>query len=318
MTQYGLTLSSEEHAPNHLVEIAVAAEKAGFDFVSISDHFHPWVSEQGHSPFVWSVLGAIANATEELGVGVGVSCPIMRVHPAISAHAVATTALLFGERFTWGVGTGEALNEHVHGDRWPPADVRLEMLEESIDVIRRLWEGESVTYRGRHYIVEDARIFDLPDPAPPILISAFGERSAGLAARMGDGLWTTGVKKDVIDEYRSSGGDGPVWSQLSLCWERDRQSALERAHRVWPNTALPGQLAQDLRTVKHMEQAAQLVSLEDIEQSAMPLGPDPEPILQSVADAKEAGVEFIYLHQIGDPLDGFITFWETELRPHLG
>lgn len=318
MTKYGLTLSSEEHAPNHLVEIAVAAEKAGFDFVSISDHFHPWISEQGHSPFVWSVLGAIANATEKLGVGVGVSCPIMRVHPAISAHAVATTALLFGERFTWGVGTGEALNEHVHGDRWPPADVRLEMLEESIDVIRRLWEGESVTYRGRHYTVEDARIFDLPDPAPPILISAFGERSAGLAARMGDGLWTTGVKKDVIDEYRSSGGDGPVWSQLSLCWERDRQSALERAHRVWPNTALPGQLAQDLRTVKHMEQAAQLVSSEDIEQSAMPLGPDPEPILQSVADAKEAGVEFIYLHQIGDPLDGFITFWETELRPHLG
>lgn len=318
MTKFGLTLSSEEHSPTHLVEIAVAAEEAGFDFVSISDHFHPWISEQGHSPFVWSVLGAIANATDELKVGVGVSCPIMRVHPAISAHAVATTSLLFGDRFTWGVGTGEALNEHVHGDRWPPADVRIEMLEEAIQVIRRLWEGDSVTHRGRYFTIEDARIFDAPNPPPPILVSAFGTKSAGLAAEVGDGLWTTGVKGDVIEEYRSAGGKGPVWSQLSLCWDEDRETALERAHRVWPNTALPGQLAQDLRTVAHIEQATQLVSRTDMEQSNLPMGPDAEPILESIAEAEEAGIEFIYLHQIGDPMDGFIDFWKTDLRTELG
>lgn len=318
MTQFGLTLSSEEHSPTHLVEIAVAAEEAGFDFVSISDHFHPWIARQGHSPFVWSVLGAIANATDELKVGVGVSCPIMRVHPAISAHAVATTSLLFGDRFTWGVGTGEALNEHVHGDRWPPADVRIEMLEEAIQVIRRLWEGDSVTHRGRYFTIEDARIFDAPNPPPRILVSAFGTKSAELAADMGDGLWTTGVKRDVIDQYRSAGGEGPVWSQLSVCWDEDRETALERAHRVWPNTALPGQLAQDLRTVAHMEQATQLVSRKDMEQSNLPLGPDPEPILESIAEAEEAGIEFIYLHQIGDPMDGFIDFWKTDLRTELG
>jgi G6PDH family F420-dependent oxidoreductase len=315
--KYGLTLSSEEHGPSHLVEMAVAAEAAGFDFVSISDHFHPWISEQGHSPFVWSVLGAIANATDELGVGVGVSCPIMRVHPAISAHAAATTSLMFGDRFTWGVGTGEALNEHVHGDRWPPADVRLEMLEEAIEVIRRLWGGESVTHRGRHYTVEDARLFDVPEPAPPILVSAFGSQSADLAARLGDGLWTTGPRTEVIDEYRAAGGDGPVWSQLSFCWDRDREAAVERAHRMWPNTGLPGQLAQDLRTVEHMEQATKLVSPEDIEGSGIPLGPDPGPILESIAESEKAGIGFIYLHQIGDPLDGFLEFWEQELRPEL-
>lgn len=318
MTQFGLTLSSEEHPPSHLVEIAVAAEEAGFDFVSISDHFHPWISEQGHSPFVWSVLGAIANATHELKVGVGVSCPIMRMDPAISAHAVATTSLLLGDRFTWGVGTGEALNEHVHGDRWPPADIRIEMLAEAIQVIRRLWEGDSVTHRGRYFTIEDAQIFDAPNPPPPILVSAFGTKSAELAAEMGDGLWTTGVKRDVIDEYRSAGGEGPVWSQLSLCWDEDRETALERAHRVWPNTSLPGQLAQDLRTVAHMEQATQLVSREDIVQSDLPLGPDPEPILESIDQAEEAGIEFIYLHQIGDPMDGFIDFWKTDLRTELG
>lgn len=317
MTRYGLTLSSEEHPPKHLVEIAVAAEDAGFDFISISDHFHPWIGEQGHSPFVWTVLGAIANATEEVQVGVGVSCPIVRIHPAIYAHAAATTSIMFGDRFTWGVGTGEALNEHVLGDAWPTADVRLEMLEEAIEVVRRLWEGESVTHRGRYFTVEDARIFDVADPPPPILISAFAKGSARLAARAGDGLWTTGVKTEVIDEYRDSGGDGPVWSQLSLCWDADRDTALERAHRVWPNTALPGQLAQDLRTVEHMEQATQLVTRDDITGSSMPLGPEPEPILESIAEAEKAGVDFVYLHQIGDPLDGFISFWEKELRPEL-
>jgi G6PDH family F420-dependent oxidoreductase len=296
--------------------MAVTAEQAGFDFVSISDHFHPWIAEQGHSPFVWSVLGAIAAETTSLEVGVGVSCPTVRIHPTIYAHAVATTACLFGGRFTWGVGTGEALNEHVLGERWPPASQRLEMLEEAIEVVRALWTGESTTHRGRYYTVEDARIFDLPDRTIPILVSAFGQKSAELAARAGDGLWITGIKDDVIETYRSAGGSGDVWTQLSLCWDRDEEVALERAHRVWPNTGLPGQLAQDLRTVEHMEQAASLVTREQLSES-MPIGPDPEPTLSSIAEARDAGIEYIYLHQIGDPLDGFIEFWGDEIRPNL-
>jgi coenzyme F420-dependent glucose-6-phosphate dehydrogenase len=223
---------------------------------------------------------------------------------------------LFGDRFVWGVGTGEALNEHVLGDRWPPAPQRLEMLEEAIEVVRALWTGESITHRGRYYTVEDARIFDLPDSTPPILISAFGEGSAQLAAKAGDGLWITGIKDDVIDTYRSAGGSGDIWTQLSLCWDADEEVALERAHRLWPNTGLPGQLAQDLRTVEHMEQATTLVTKEMLKES-MPIGPDAEPVLNSIAAAKASGIDYIYLHQIGDPLDGFIDFWKEELRPNL-
>lgn len=316
MTKYGLTLSSEEHPPGDLVKLAVAAEEVGFDFVSISDHFHPWISEQGHSPFVWSVLGAIAARTTDLEVGVGVTCPTMRIHPAINAQAVATTACLFGDRFTWGVGSGEALNEHVLGDRWPPAPQRLDMLEEALEVMRALWTGESTTHRGEYYTVEDARIFDLPDGPIPVLISAFGEKAAELAARAGDGLWITGIKSDIIETYRSAGGSGDIWTQLTLCWDEDRDVALERAHRVWPNTGLPGQLAQDLRTVEHMEQATSLVTEDQIADS-MAIGPDPEPILDSIAEARDAGIEYIYLHQIGDPLDGFLDFWADEVKPNV-
>jgi coenzyme F420-dependent glucose-6-phosphate dehydrogenase len=316
MTKYGLTLSSEEHPPGRLIELAQGAEEAGFDFVSISDHFHPWISEQGHSPFVWTVLGGIAQATETLEVGVGVTAPIMRIHPAINAHAVATTATLLEGRFTWGVGSGEALNEHVLGHRWPPADVRQEMLEEAIHIVRQLWTGESVTHRGSHYVVEDARIFDLPATLPPIVVSAFGPESARLAARIGDGLWTTGLKEDVIDTYRDEGGKGAIWSQLSLCWDPDRDTAIDRAHRQWPNTGLPGQLAQDLRTVEHFEQAVEMVGRSDIE-SSLPCGPDPEPTVESIRQARDLGIDHIYLHQIGNPLDGFLEFWQQEIRPSI-
>ena len=316
MVKYGLTLSSEEHGPQKLVEIAAAAEEAGFDFVSISDHFHPWIGEQGHSPFVWSVLGAISQVTTDLEVGVGVSCPISRIHPAISAHAAATAACLLDGRFTWGVGSGEDLNEHVLGHRWPPGDVRLDMLEEAIEVVRLLWTGDSVTHRGSHYTVEDARLFDLPANTPPIVVSAFGEEAVKLAAKVGDGLWITGLESEIIDRYHDEGGTGPIWSQLSLCWDPERENAIDRAHRIWPNTSLPGQLAQDLRTVKHFEQAVTMVSRDDISE-AMPCGPDPEPIIESMGKAAEIGIDHIYLHQIGDPTDGFLDFWTAEIQPKL-
>ena len=159
MTAYGYTLSSEEHPPTTLVTNARRAEELGFDFLSISDHFHPWVSAQGHSPFVWSVLGGVAASTERIRVGVGVTCPTIRIHPAIIAHATATTSLLFQGRFFFGVGSGEALNEHILAHRWPPVPVRLMMLEEAVEVIRRLWTGETVDHRGDFYEVENAKLF---------------------------------------------------------------------------------------------------------------------------------------------------------------
>lgn len=315
MTALGLTLSSEELGPAKLVAAAVAAEAAGFDFVSISDHYHPWLTEQGHSPFVWSVLGAIAQATDAIGVGVGVTCPTVRIHPAVIAQAVATTACLLGDRFTWGVGSGEALNEHIFGDRWPPAPIRLEMLREAVDVIRQLWTGESVTHYGQHYTVEDARVFDVPEPVPPVVVSAFGPLAAKLAAEIGDGLWTTGTG-DTIAQWRDAGGTGPVWSQLSLSWDPDRDAAVERAHRVWPNVLVPGQLSQDLRTVFHFEQAVEPFDADQVA-DALPCGPDLGPVIASARQAIEAGVDHLYFHQIGDPTEGFIDAWRTEIAPEL-
>ncbi|NNE96552.1 MAG: TIGR03557 family F420-dependent LLM class oxidoreductase, partial [Acidimicrobiales bacterium] len=313
---FGLTLSSEEHSPLRLVEQAVAAEQAEFDFVSISDHYHPWIAAQGHASFVWSTLGSVAAATERIHVGVGVTCPIMRIHPAIIAQAVATTGCLLSDRFTFGVGSGEALNEHILGDRWPPAPVRIRMLEEAVVVIRKLLTGDSITHYGEHYTVEDARLFDIPDPLPAILMSAFGPIAAKTAADVADGLWITGTDPEPVQRWRDAGGSGPVWTQLSLCWDRDRNAAIERAHRQWPNTLVPGQLSQDLRTVEHFEQAVTVVTKEQIA-DAIPCGPDLSPLIDSVAQAIDAGIDHIYFHQIGDPTDGFIEVWEQELRPAL-
>ena len=191
MTSWGFTLSSEEHPPAALVAQAERAEAAGFDFLTISDHFHPWIDEQGHSPFVWTVLGAVANVTDRVRVGTGVTCPILRVHPAVVAHAAATTAVLFEGRFFLGLGTGEALNEHILGQRWPAVETRLEMLEEAIEVMRQLWTGEVVDHRGAHYQVENARLYDVPDDRIPVVVSAFGAKAGELAGRAGDGIWMT-------------------------------------------------------------------------------------------------------------------------------
>ena len=314
--QYGLTLSSEEHPPRRLVDIASLAEEHGFDFVTISDHFHPWVDEQGHAPFVWSILGALAERTSTLGVAVGVTCPTVRIHPAILAHATATCAQLFEGRFTWGVGSGEALNEHILGDRWPPADLRLAMLEEAVAVVRELWRGDEVTRRGTHYTVENARLYDPPQPAPPIVVSAFGANAARLAARIGDGLWTSGSSSEIVDTWRDAGGTGPVYAQLTLCWAEDRDDAITTAHRIWPNSGVPGQLSQDLPTPAHFEQASSVVT-EDQIAGAMPCGPDPEPVIGAVEEMLDAGIDHVHLHQIGPDQEGFCRFWSEQVAPGL-
>jgi G6PDH family F420-dependent oxidoreductase len=317
MTQFGYTLSSEEHPPRDLVANAAQAEEAGFDFLSISDHYHPWVSAQGHSPFVWSVLGGVAATTQGIGVAVGVTCPIVRIHPAIVAQAAATTSLLLGDRFTLGVGTGEALNEHILGHRWPRPEVRLAMLEEAVDVIRRLWTGETVDHRGSFYEVENARLFDPPEADVPIVVSGFGPASIELAARIGDGYWGHAPDPEAIERYRGAGGTGPRYAQVNVCWGEDEDEARRTVHRVWPNAAVTGQLSQDLPTYSHFEDAAKMVT-EDDAVSSVPCGPDPKPVLESLRRFTDAGYDHVYLHQIGPDQAGFLRFWRTELAPALG
>src|ERR1700728_5291888 len=218
MAEIGAFLSSEEHGPSDLVAQAQLAERSGFRSVFISDHFHPWIDRQGESPFVWSVIGAISASTD-LKVTTGVTCPTVRVNPAILAQAAATSQLLLDGRFVFGVGSGEALNEHILGHRWPPVETRLEMLEEAVEVIRQLWEGGLVTHHGRYYTVENARIYSLPDSPPPIVVSAFGPDATDVAARIGDGFVTVQPDAELLERYRKNGGTGRALAGAEGCWD---------------------------------------------------------------------------------------------------
>jgi coenzyme F420-dependent glucose-6-phosphate dehydrogenase len=317
MIELGYALSSEEHSPRDLVANAVRAEELGFGFIGVSDHFHPWISAQGHSPFVWSVLGAIAQATERLRVGTGVTAPIIRTHPGIVAHAAATTQVLFDGRFFLGVGTGENLNEHVFGDRWPPADIRRQMLEEAVEVIRKMWTGESVDHHGKHYTVEDARLFTLPESAPQIVVAASGPKAAELAGRIGDGYWGTSPQAETIEAFEKAGGNGkPKYGQVTMCWAADEADARKTAHTQWPNTAITGQLGQDLATPKHFEQAAEMVTEDDVA-SKVPHGPGTQQYVEALKEYADAGYTHVYLHQIGPDQEGFFCFYEQELAPAI-
>jgi G6PDH family F420-dependent oxidoreductase len=303
----GLALSSEDHGPRELVELAKRGEAAGFHGLWISDHYHPWIDEQGHSPFVWSVIGALAEATD-LPVTTGVTCPTIRIHPAVIAQAAATSSVLLGGRFALGVGSGEALNEHILGDVWPEADERLELLEESIEVMRLLWEGGVQSHRGRHYRVSHARVYDLPDNPPPVLISGFGPSATKLAARIGDGYCTTSPDEELIGLYRSEGGKGPIYAGAKVCFGPDEQEAVKTVHKLWPNIGLPGELAQILPTPAHFEQAAELVTADAIAQ-AVPCGPDLDHHAQELQAFADAGVDELFIQQVGPRQDAFFDTW---------
>ena len=316
MTEYGFSLSSEEHPPNDLVAFARRAEEVGFTFALISDHFHPWVDAQGNSPFVWSVIGAIAATTERLRLGTGVTCPTVRIHPAIIAQAAATSEAMMPGRFFLGVGTGENLNEHILGDRWPETDVRLEMLEEAIEVIRLLWEGGMQSHRGEYYEVENARIYTLPDPPPPIYVAASGEKAATLAGRIGDGLVSTTPSSDVIEAWKKAGGSGPAYGHLTVCWAEDADTAKKTLYERWPNAGIKGELSQELPLPAHFQQAAEMVDPDELAES-LPHGPDPATYLESLREYVEAGYTHLYVHQIGTDQEGFFRFWQEELAPKL-
>lgn len=312
---WGRTLSSEEHGPCELADMASDAEHDGFSFVSISDHFHPWTSDQGHSPFVWSVIGAIAGRCSSIPVSVAVSCPIIRVHPAIVAQAAATCSRLLGpSRLSLGVGTGEALNEHVTGEPWPPPPVRREMLAEAVSVIRELWSGETVSRRGEHFVVDRARLFDPPDGSVPITVSGFGPAAIELAAEIGDGYW--GHSTDGPGRFAAAGGTGPRYAQIQVCVHEDERAAREIAASAWPTSALPGQLAQDLPTPQHFEDAVAGIPRDDRVES-IPCGPDPEPIVELARAHAEAGYTHIAFHQVGTDQEPFRSMWASSLRDAL-
>ena len=314
MPRYGYFLSSEEYPPAELVRQAVLAEQAGFDALWISDHFHPWLDEQGQSGFVWSVIGAISQATS-LPITTAVTCPLLRTPPPVVAHAAATSALLTGGRFTLGVGTGEALNEHIAGCRWPSAEERLEMLEEAVTVIRALLTGHLVNHRGKHYTVETARLYSVPEDPPPVYMSGFGAKAIKLAARIADGYICTMPNPDFVRLYRESGGgDRPVQGGLKVCWGPDEAKARATMHRVWPTDFLPGECMQLLQLPRHFAELAQLVTEEAV---TAPCGPAPGAHLAGIRAYTEAGFDEVYISQAGGEADGFFEFYAERVLPRL-
>lgn len=265
---------------------------------------------------MWTALGAIAARTERARCYTAVTCPTLRIHPAVLAQAVATTQCLFQGRFGFGVGTGEALNEHVLGDAWPEADVRLEMLAEAIEVIRRLWSGEVVSHRGTHYRVERARLYSLPEQLPSILVSGFGPKSIRLAAEMGDGYVNTSPDAQMLERYRAQGGTGPSHGGLKVCWAESAEAGARTAHRLWANSGLPGELAQVLPTPEHFMQASALVT-EEMTASSLPTGPDPEVHAAAIQEYVDAGYDEVYVSQIGPEQDGFFDFYAREVLPRV-
>lgn len=315
MITLGYTLSSEEFDPQDLVEHAVRAERAGFEHAIVSDHFHPWIDRQGHSPFVWSTLGAVSQATSRIRVGTGVTCPLMRIHPAIVAQAAATAALQMPGRFFLSVGTGENLNEHITGERWPSPSERLEMLVEAIMVIRLLWSGGVQSHDGRYYTVDEARIYSLPDEPIPIMVAASGKNAAEVAGRLGDGLISTAPRREIVDAFRAAGGDGkPTYGQLTVCWANDAAEAKRISREHWPNTGLGGNLSTEIKSPEHFEAAVQAIREDDLEGNIV-FGPDPATHLEEIRRFADAGFDHVYIHQIGPDQEGFFGFYEREILP---
>jgi G6PDH family F420-dependent oxidoreductase len=315
----GLHLSAEEHPPDVLVATARRAEEAGFAFVTISDHFHPWTPRQGQSAFVWAVLGAIAQATERIPVGTAVTCPTVRMHPAIVAHAAATAAAMLPGRFFLGVGTGERLNECVLGDPWPPLAVRRSMLAEAVEIMRALWSGEVVrAHRGRHYTVDHARLYTLPETPPPIVVSGFGPRAAELAGRIGDGYMHVAPEPELVEVFRKAGGAGkPCYGKLDVCVAEDDARARRIAFEMWPTSALQGELGLELPMPEHFEQAAAVVREEDVAADILCTG-DPERHVSAIEELAAAGFDHVLVQQCGPEQERLLELYAGEVLARVG
>jgi G6PDH family F420-dependent oxidoreductase len=240
----------------------------------------------------------------------------VRIHPAVVAQAAATTAVMAPGRFTFGVGSGEALNEHILGDRWPEVDVRLDMLREAVEIIRRLWTGEQVSHHGAHYTVENARLYTVPDEPPPIVVSGFGPKAVKLAAEIGDGYFGTSPDSELLDTFAREGGEGTKLALMKVCWGQDQQAARELAHELWPTIGVTGELSQELPMPAHFEQASERVTVDDVA-DAISCGPDPAVHLESVRTYADAGYDEVFVQQIGPDQEGFFKFWTDEIAPEL-
>ncbi|WP_328734673.1 LLM class F420-dependent oxidoreductase [Streptomyces bobili] len=315
MPEYGYFLSCEEFGPADLVEQARMAEQAGFTALWISDHYHPWNDAQGQSPFVWSVIGALSEAVS-LPIETAVTCPTVRMHPAVVAQAAATSAVMTGGRFRLGVGSGEALNEHILGDAWPPAHVRLDMLEEAIQVMRRLFTGEEVNHSGTHYTVENARLYTVPDEPVPIDISGFGPKATSLASRVGDGYITMMPQDTMVEQFRKGGGAKLVSGGTKVCYGPDREEAVRTVRKLWSNQLLPGEMGQILPTPSHFEQLEPLITQEMVAENTV-CGDDVDDHVTALKAFADAGFDRIYVNQIGPDQRAFFDFYRTKVLPQL-
>jgi len=310
----GYFLSCEEYTPAELLEQARGAERAGFTGLWISDHYHPWVDAQGQSPFVWSMIGALSEATS-LPITTAVTCPTVRIHPAVIAQAAATSAVLTGGKFRLGIGTGEALNEHIFGDAWPEADVRLEMLEEAVEIMRGLWRGENYSYRGKHYTVENARIYTLPDTPPDIYVSGFGPKAVEVAARIGDGYVSTMPDGELVSKFRAGGGGSKIaQAGFKAAFASTEDEGARIAYEKWPNAGVPGELSQVLPTPKHFEQASQLVTQDMVKESFV-CGNDPQKHVEMLDKYRQAGFDEVYVANTGPNYQGLFDLYQNEILP---
>ncbi len=318
MTDFGYTMMSEQAGPRQLVADALAAEQAGFDFAVISDHYFPWLDAQGHSSFAWSVLGAVAHATERLPLVTYVTCPIIRYHPVIVAQAAATVQLLSDGRFTLGLGSGENLNEHVVGGGWPSVDVRHRMLREAIEIIRRLWSGDYVTHEGEFYDADSAKIWDLPDRPPPIGVAVSGPQSCQLAGELGDAMVAVEPSKELGDAFDAAGGAGkPRIGQVPVCFDRDEKAAVARAHEQFRWFAGGWKVNAELPGTAAFDSASQFVRPEDVAQE-IPCGADVGRAVEAVRPYVDAGFTHVAVVQVGgDHQDQFIGWAGQELLPAL-
>jgi G6PDH family F420-dependent oxidoreductase len=317
--RYGYTLMTEQSGPREIVRYAAAGEQAGFDFEVMSDHYSPWLVEQGHAAYAWSMLGAVAQVTDSVELMTYVTCPIMRYHPAVVAQKAATVGLLSNGRFTLGLGAGENLNEHVIGQGWPPANVRHEMFGEAIDIINELLGGGYVNYAGSHYRVDSAKVWDLPDQRVPIAVAVSGEQSIEGFAPKVDHLIAVEPKPDLISLWDKAvdGRESRKIGQLPISWDPDRERAVERAHEQFRWFGGGWKVNAELPGPSGFAGATQFVRPEDVADS-IPCGPDVDGIVEAVSEFTRAGFTDVAVVQIGDEKqEEFLGFAEKELLPAL-
>ena len=305
MTRFGYTLMTEQSGPRDLVRYAVAAEETGFDFEVMSDHYSPWLTEQGHAPYAWATLGAVAQATSRVGLMTYVTCPTLRYHPAVVAQKAATLQILADGRFTLGLGSGENLNEHVVGEGWPAIAERQDMLAEAIEVIRALHTGDLVDHRGDFFQVDSARIWDLPEQGVDIGVAVAGERAIGRFAPLADHLVAVEPKAEIVTTWNDVDGaphigqDARAIGQIPICWDPDEDAAIARAHEQFRWFGGGWSVNADLPTPAGFAGATTYVRPEDVAES-IPCGPDLDQVVEAVSAYWQAGFTDVALVQIGD------------------